>query len=100
MALTATMHHIEVALSDVDRGVYEALDLRVAQHPSESMRYLLTRTLATRRTTRCAHLVMLRALRVFAVESNDDCRVPCLRENCGSGLSVPEIREFTLVYGA
>jgi uncharacterized protein YaeQ len=46
MALTATMHHVEVALSDVDRGVYEALDLRVAQHPSESMRYMLTRTLA------------------------------------------------------
>lgn len=46
MALTATMHRIEVALSDVDRGVYEALDLRVAQHPSESLRYLVTRTLA------------------------------------------------------
>ncbi len=46
MALTATMHHVEVALSDVDRGVYEALDLRVAQHPSESMRYMITRTLA------------------------------------------------------
>jgi uncharacterized protein YaeQ len=45
MALTATMHHVEVALSDVDRGVYEQLDLRVAQHPSESMRYMLTRTL-------------------------------------------------------
>ena len=46
MAAQATMHHVEVALSDVDRGVYEALDLRVAQHPSESMRYMLTRTLA------------------------------------------------------
>ena len=46
MALTATMHHVEVTLSDVDRGVYEALDLRIAQHPSESMRYMLTRTLA------------------------------------------------------
>jgi uncharacterized protein YaeQ len=46
MALTATVHHVEVALSDVDRGVYEALDLRLAQHPSESMRYMLTRTLA------------------------------------------------------
>ena len=46
MAQTATMHHVEVALSDVDRGVYESLDLRVAQHPSESMRYMLTRTLA------------------------------------------------------
>jgi len=46
MALTATMHHVEIALSDVDRGVYESLDLRVAQHPSETMRYMITRTLA------------------------------------------------------
>ena len=46
MALTATMHHVEVTLSDVDRGVYEQLDLRLARHPSESSRYLLTRTLA------------------------------------------------------
>src|SRR4051794_8263609 len=46
MALTATVHRFEIALSDVDRGVYETLELRVAQHPSETMRYLLTRTLA------------------------------------------------------
>lgn len=46
MALTATMHHFQITLSDVDRGVYESLDLRVARHPSETMRYLLTRTLA------------------------------------------------------
>jgi uncharacterized protein YaeQ len=46
MALQATMYHLQIALSDVDRGVYEALDLRLARHPSESMRYLLTRTLA------------------------------------------------------
>ena len=46
MALTATLYHLQVNLSDVDRGVYEALDLRVARHPSESMRYMLTRTLA------------------------------------------------------
>jgi uncharacterized protein YaeQ len=46
MALTATVRHVEIALSDVDRGVYEALDLRVAQHPSETTRYLLTRVLA------------------------------------------------------
>jgi uncharacterized protein YaeQ len=46
MALTATMYHLQVALSDVDRGVYEALDLRLARHPSETMRYLLTRALA------------------------------------------------------
>lgn len=46
MALTATIYHLQVALSDVDRGVYEALDLRLARHPSESERYLLTRTIA------------------------------------------------------
>ena len=46
MALTATMHHFQITLSDVDRGVYEALDLRVARHPSETMRYLVTRSLA------------------------------------------------------
>lgn len=46
MALTATMYRLEIALSDVDRGVYEALDLRLARHPSETLRYLLTRTFA------------------------------------------------------
>jgi uncharacterized protein YaeQ len=46
MALTATVHRVAVVVSDVDRGVYETLDLRLAQHPSETTRYLLTRTLA------------------------------------------------------
>ena len=46
MALTATLHRLRIELSDVERGVYESLDLRVARHPSESMRYMLTRTLA------------------------------------------------------
>jgi len=46
MALTATIYHLKIDLSDVDRGVYEQLDLRVARHPSESMRFLLTRVLA------------------------------------------------------
>jgi len=46
MALGATMYRFTINLSDVDRGVYEALDLRLARHPSESMRYLITRTLA------------------------------------------------------
>lgn len=46
MALGATLYRFQVGLSDVDRSVYQSLDLRVARHPSESMRYLLTRTLA------------------------------------------------------
>jgi uncharacterized protein YaeQ len=46
MAPNATIHHLEISLSDVDRNVYESLDLRVARHPSETMRWLLLRTLA------------------------------------------------------
>ena len=46
MAAGATLYHVQIELSDVDRGVYENLDLRLAQHPSESMPYLLARTLA------------------------------------------------------
>ncbi len=46
MALQATVYHVQIELSDVDRGVYESLDLRLARHPSESMPYFLTRTLA------------------------------------------------------
>jgi uncharacterized protein YaeQ len=46
LALTATVYHLEIDLSDVDRGVYEKLDLRLARHPSESMHFMLTRTIA------------------------------------------------------
>jgi len=46
VAAQATVHRFVLDLSDVDRQVYESLDLRVARHPSESLRYMLTRTLA------------------------------------------------------
>jgi uncharacterized protein YaeQ len=46
MAPNATIYHVKLTLSDVDRGVYEPLDLRLARHPSESTRYLVTRLLA------------------------------------------------------
>ncbi|HEU4520669.1 MAG TPA: YaeQ family protein [Thermoanaerobaculia bacterium] len=46
MALSSTMYNVSVDLSDVDRGVYESLDLRVAMHPSESAEYMATRVLA------------------------------------------------------
>jgi uncharacterized protein YaeQ len=46
VAAQATVHRFVIQLSDVDRQVYEALDLRVARHPSESIRYMLTRTFA------------------------------------------------------
>jgi len=40
------MRRFQINLADSDRGVYEALDLRVAQHPSESDVYLVARMLA------------------------------------------------------
>jgi uncharacterized protein YaeQ len=46
MALPATMRRFEIALADADRAVYEQIDLRVAQHPSESVRYLVARVVA------------------------------------------------------
>jgi uncharacterized protein YaeQ len=46
MALTATIYNFDVELADNDRGVYESLALRVAQHPSESDEYLVARVLA------------------------------------------------------
>jgi uncharacterized protein YaeQ len=46
MALTATIYNFDVELSNVDRNVYESFALKVAQHPSETDEYLLTRVLA------------------------------------------------------
>jgi len=46
MALTATIYNFDIDLSDSDRGVYETVGLRVAQHPSESDEYLIARVLA------------------------------------------------------
>src|SRR6476660_1380616 len=46
MALTATIYNFDVELSNVDRNVYESFALKVAQHPSETDEYLVTRVLA------------------------------------------------------
>lgn len=46
MAAGATVHTVTVQLADIDRGVYEQLDLRLARHPSETAPFLLMRVLA------------------------------------------------------
>jgi uncharacterized protein YaeQ len=46
MALSSTMYVFTVRLADADRGVYETLPLRMAQHPSETPEFLITRVLA------------------------------------------------------
>jgi uncharacterized protein YaeQ len=46
VAQTATIYNLDIDLSDVDRGVYEKLSLRVARHPSETLEYMLMRVFA------------------------------------------------------
>ena len=46
MALTATIYTFTIDLSNMDRGVFETLNLRVARHPSETVEYMLVRVLA------------------------------------------------------
>lgn len=46
MALGSTLFRINVDVSNVDAGIYQALELRMAQHPSEDRERLVTRTLA------------------------------------------------------
>jgi uncharacterized protein YaeQ len=46
LALGSTIYTFDIELADSDRAVYESLNLRVAQHPSETADYLLTRVLA------------------------------------------------------
>ena len=46
MALKPTIYKFEINLSDLDRGVYDQLNLTVAQHPSESVERMMARILA------------------------------------------------------
>ena len=46
MALTATIYNLRIDLADIDRSVYEKLDLCIARHPSEGMEYMFMRVLA------------------------------------------------------
>ena len=46
MAAGTSLHAFSIDLSDTDRNVYQAFDLRVARHPSETAEFLLARTLA------------------------------------------------------
>ena len=46
LALTSTLFRIQLELADIDRSVYESIELRVACHPSESHERLVVRVLA------------------------------------------------------
>lgn len=46
MAILTQLFRFRIELADVTRSVYESLDFRVAQHPSETVDFMLTRVLA------------------------------------------------------
>jgi uncharacterized protein YaeQ len=46
MAQAATIYRFRIDLADMDNGVYEELDFRVAQHPSEDKERVVVRVLA------------------------------------------------------
>ncbi|HVO19558.1 MAG TPA: YaeQ family protein [Anaeromyxobacter sp.] len=46
MALPSVLHHVDLKLANVDRGVDQALALKVARHPSETMERVWLRILA------------------------------------------------------
>ena len=46
MSKASVLYRFQIELSDIERGVYEKLDLRLAMHASESFSFLLTRMLA------------------------------------------------------
>jgi uncharacterized protein YaeQ len=43
---STTIRTFRIALADADRDVYAALEVRVAQHPSETDRYIVARVIA------------------------------------------------------
>lgn len=46
MALKPTIYKFNISLSDINRNYYDALNLTVAQHPSENLERMMTRVLA------------------------------------------------------
>ncbi len=46
MALKPTIYKLGIALSDLDREVFDSLNLTIAQHPSETLERMMVRVLA------------------------------------------------------
>jgi uncharacterized protein YaeQ len=46
VALTATIYNLTIDLADIDRGLYEKLEVCIARQPSETIEYMLMRLFA------------------------------------------------------
>jgi uncharacterized protein YaeQ len=79
MALPSKLYRFKIELSDLEKSIYPSLDLRVAQHPSESMQYLITRVLA--------YALSYEEGLEFSAGGLSDPDSPCLRVlNPGAGM--------------
>jgi uncharacterized protein YaeQ len=65
------LFHFQFDFSDIDRGIYETLDFRLYQHPSEISAYLLTRALA--------YALSYKEGLEFSTEGLSDPEAPALR---------------------
>jgi uncharacterized protein YaeQ len=46
MALTATIYNLRIELADIDRSIYETLNVCIPRHPSETIEYMFMRVIA------------------------------------------------------
>jgi uncharacterized protein YaeQ len=46
VAIKPTIYKLNISLSDINRGYYDALNITVAQHPSETLERMMVRVLA------------------------------------------------------
>lgn len=73
----AMLYHFQIELSDIDRGLYQTLDFRIAQHPSETGPYLLSRALA--------YVLSFQEGLEFTPGGLNDPEAPALRSMGGQG---------------
>ncbi len=77
---TTTLYRFKIDLSDIDRGVYEQLDFRLAQHPSETLQYLLTRAIA--------YVLNFQDGLEFSTQGLADPDAPALQINTSNGVEL------------
>lgn len=77
MAQPSTLYRFHLDLSDIDRGVYKAFDLRLAMHPSESPAFLVTRLIA--------YVLNDREFLEFSPGGLSDPEAPCIHATAPTG---------------
>lgn len=71
------LYRFSIELSDIDRDIYQTLEFRIAQHPSETLTYLLARVLA--------YVLSFEPELEFAGAGLSDPEVPALKSTLPNG---------------